>query len=266
MKETLEAIDSAIREVKALRGNLKKKNQVQIRSASECSLVKATALSWLNSHRKIVATHLKQESLDNIDHLYTDLLKACDRSTAAKLYDKILKALAGGLTKIKGDVVQVATQGVKSTIETPPNFSSFTSDIQMQTILNNRWAECHRCILGEAPLAATVMMGGFLESLLLARINMEADKSKIFKAKGAPKEPKTGNTLPLKEWTLRGFIDVAHELKWISQSAKDVGEVLRDFRNFIHPSKQLSHNVNLSQDDATLFWEITKSISRQLLR
>jgi hypothetical protein len=47
---------------------------------------------------------------------------------------------------------------------------------------------------------------------------------------------------------LKDFIDVVHELGWITVSAKDVGAVLRDYRNYIHPQKQLSHNVHLKLD------------------
>jgi len=102
--------------------------------------------------------------------------------------------------------------------------------------------------------------------LLLARLNKEQSKAPIFNAAKAPKEKSTGRTLPLKEWTLRHYIDVAHELKWISESAKDVGEVLRDYRNYVHPYKQLSHGVHLDKDDAILFWEISKSIARQVIK
>jgi len=65
---------------------------------------------------------------------------------------------------------------------------------------------------------------------------------------------------------LKNYIDVAHELQWISESAKDVGVVLRDYRNFIHPQKELSHGVVLKSDDASILWEVAKSISKQLLK
>ena len=39
-------------------------------------------------------------------------------------------------------------------------------------------------------LAATVMMDGLLEALLVARINKLSDQSQVFKAKSAPKEKK----------------------------------------------------------------------------
>jgi hypothetical protein len=49
-------------------------------------------------------------------------------------------------------------------------------------------------------------------------------------------------------------------------AAKDVSVVLRDYRNYIHPQKELSHGVSLTTPDAQILWEIGKSISRQLLK
>ena len=134
----------------------------------------------------------------------------------------------------------------------------------MREILVRRWNECVICLGATASLAATVMMGGLLEAILLARINREPDKATIFKCRAAPKDS-IGKTRQLKEWGLSDYISVAHELKWVSVSAKDVGEVLRDYRNYIHPYKQLSHGIHLAKEDAELFWEVTKTITRQVI-
>ena len=265
MNEAFSAIDNAIQEVKKLRVNLKRKKDPQVRSYKERNLIKATSLSWFNNHRKTVAALLSQETLNSFDQLYQKVLQSCDRAVKRKIYDDHLKDILGELIKLKGEVIRASTNTPIVTAETPPDFLSLTADVQMQTILKDRWKECLRCIAGKAPLAATVMMGGLLETLLLSRINKESDQSKIFKAKVAPKDGRTGRSLQLKEWTLRAYIDVAHELKWISQSAKDVGEVLRDYRNYIHPYKQFSHGTEFTIEDTYLFWEITKSISRQLM-
>jgi hypothetical protein len=135
----------------------------------------------------------------------------------------------------------------------------------MQSILAYRWRECVLCLQAPAPLAATVMMGGLLEAILLARINREPDKSRVFKANKAPKDLK-GSTRSLKDWTLSDYIKVSHELRWISVPVKDVGEVLRDYRNYIHPYKQFIQDLNLSSDDASLFWDVTKNITRQIIK
>jgi len=87
----------------------------------------------------------------------------------------------------------------------------------------------------------------------------------VFGAASAPTEKGTGKPAPLQKWTLKHYIDVAHELGWISSSAKDVGAVMRDYRNYIHPHKEFTHAIKLTTDDAELFWEIAKGMSRQIL-
>ncbi|MBL8230659.1 MAG: hypothetical protein JNL98_19360 [Bryobacterales bacterium] len=64
---------------------------------------------------------------------------------------------------------------------------------------------------------------------------------------------------------LKSYIDVAHELSWISTSAKDVGVVLRDYRNYVHPQKEYSHGIVLTPEDARVLWDVAKTIVRQLL-
>jgi hypothetical protein len=135
----------------------------------------------------------------------------------------------------------------------------------MQAILVRRWNECAKCVGVDAALAATVMMGGLLEALLLARVHREPDKKKVFQANGAPKDHQSKKPLPLQDWGLRNYIDVAHELGWITSSAKDLGEVVRDYRNYVHPHKEMAHGVLLGNHDAQLFWEVSKGITRQLL-
>lgn len=109
------------------------------------------------------------------------------------------------------------------------------------------------------------MMGGLLESLFLARVNRERSKKPIFTARSAPKDRRTQTPLPLSDWTLRDYIAVAHELRWISQTVRDVSEILRDYRNYIHPQKELSRQVALTTADALMLWSVCKGIAVQLL-
>lgn len=122
------------------------------------------------------------------------------------------------------------------------------------------------CVSANAPLAATVMMGGLLEALLLARVNQLKDKKPVFSAASTPKDRQSGKPLNLTQWGLKDFIAVAHELKWISPTTRDVGNVMRDYRNYIHPQKEHSHGINISPDDAKTLWEVAKSVARQSLR
>ena len=267
MTNAIEAVNAAVTEIDRLRKVLKRRQSLQVWSTEEKSLVKATALSWFNTHRKQVQTGVDSDLLNASDTYYKALLSAADRAGSRTRYDSLLKSIRKELVDVRGYTLTVGQNNAEqTTADEPLKFDPLIADARMRDILTNRWLECCACLTSGASLAATVMMGGLLEALLLARVNKEQDKTSIFTAATAPKDKSTGKTLPLKDWTLRHFIDVAHELNWISQSAKDVGEVLRDYRNYVHPYKEFSHGVRLRQDDASLFWEISKSIARQVIR
>jgi len=265
MNKAHDAVDASLKAIDRLRRILKKSSNLpQVRAVNDKSLIKATGLSWFNNYRPSIESVIDGDLLQNVDTLYKDLISASDRSCTRARYDEMFKAIRHELSIIRGYTLTPALAR-DNTNDDLPDFASLIADPKMKEILERRWKECFKCIIADAPLAATVMMGGLLEALLLARINKETNKAAVFGATTAPKDKTTGKSLNLKEWTLRNYIDVAHELKWISQSAKDVGDVLRDFRNYVHPQKELSHGVIIIKDDAILFWEIVKNITRQIL-
>lgn len=259
-----DTIDAALGELDRLRKLLKRAGSTQVRSIDERSIAKATALAWFNKHRPDLSGLSSAGPYNDADAHYHQLLEASDRSCARTTYDALLKALRSSLIALRSESVSVAPAQHASTSDQPPLFSPLIADERMQEILQSRWTECVSCLTAQAPLSATVMMGGLLEALLLARINRESNQASVFQAKCAPRD-KTGHTKSLNEWTLKNYIDVGHELGWISVSAKDVGEVLRDYRNYIHPFKQLSHGVDLNTDDSNLLWEVSKAITRQVI-
>lgn len=258
------SVDAAIKDVKRLRQNLKRSKTVQVRALEERDLINATCMAWFNSYREHIVSTVDADLIEAVDDTFKWLLSAADISTSRAKYDTALKGLAKHLSSLKAHTV-LPLEVFASTMDAAPNFALLVPDDAMQRILTRRWQECGTCVSAKAPLAATVMMGGLLEALLLARVHRESPKTRVFQASSAPRDRDTGKVLPLQSWTLRHYLDVGHELGWISSSAKDVGVVLRDYRNFIHPHKELSHAVQVSETDARLFWEISKSIARQLL-
>jgi hypothetical protein len=261
------AVDEAIRECWRLRKYLRKNTAKQIWADAERRFLKAVAWAWFNNHRRAVRVAVEETALLKVDQAYQDLLTAGDRATTRARCLAALKRAGTLLVQLQSDeVLRLASPPppLAATSDESPTFAELIADPKMQAILKARWDECVRCVVGGAPLAATVMMGGILEGLLLAKINQLSDKSAVFKATRAPRGR---GDVPLKlgEWTLKHYIDVAHELGWISQTTKDVGEVVRDYRNFIHPQKQYSHGVALGDSDARILWEVVKGVIRQLL-
>ena len=257
-------IDEAIAQIDRLRKLIKKGKGAQVRSAEEKVIAKATALSWFNNYKASLQSVEMTSEFERLEQAYQALIAHSDRQTTRNVYDQICKSIRGDLISLRTELLRAPAHPT-ATSDQPISFQSLGADQKMQAVLTARWNECAICLKAGAPLAATVMMGGLLEALLLARVNLEADKSIIFKTVAAPRDGQKKNR-PLKEWALKNYIEVAHELGWITVSAKDVGEVLRDYRNYIHPQKQYTHNVALIADDAAILWEVAKAIARQVLK
>jgi hypothetical protein len=236
----------------------------QVRNVEHRQFFKAIALSWFNNHRTRAVSSLAAVRLEDVDTYYRRILDASERASTRSTYVENVKATRASLVTLRGEVLSAGP--VQLSGARVPDFSPLAADPVMGQILQRRWEECGRCIAAEAYLAATVMMGGLLEALLVARANRLTEKSPLFRAKATPIDPKSKKPLDLRQWTLAPYIDVAQELGWITRSAKDVAVVLRDYRNYVHPEKERSHGVALSADDARMFWELTKTLALQLLR
>lgn len=253
-------------EAERLRKNIERGTSRQVKSTDELSLLKATSLTWFNVNRKVLSPPVAEADLKELDAHYTTILNAVTRSTSRTVYLDQLKLIKKALASLEASNVIKLASWKAGTADTPPDFSKLVSDPKMQKILIARWTECVTCVGCNAPLAAFVMMGGLLEGLLLAKINQLSNKSSVFTAAASPKDKKTGTPLPLKDWGLKDFMDVAHELGWISKTAKDIGEVVRDYRNYIHPEKEYVHGITPSSEDAGMLWEVAKTVARQIVK
>lgn len=267
MTTPADSIEACLRELERARGRAQQMQGIQIRRADDRDYLKAVAYSWFKSHRPVISAVLDEGALEPVDALLKGVLDAADRSSAKRTYLDALREArdAIGALRVATLVPVTPTPTTSAVFDASPDFSALASDPAMKGILSRRWKECQDCIRAGAPLAATVMMGGLLEALFVARANVMQNKSPLFRAKATPLDAKTKRPLPLTEWTLRPYIDVGAELGWISRSGKDVATVLRDYRNYVHPEKERSHGVTLSNDDASMFWDVTKSLAKQLL-
>jgi hypothetical protein len=257
-------IEAAIAEATKARQRTSRKKTAQLAAEDEREVLKATALAWLRSHRLAIGQCVSPSDLKPIDDIYSSILAATEMRALRSRYLNDLRDVKNLLVALRSRIVVAASSTGNAFGDSPPGFAALAPDPKMQAILVRRWQETIRCIGADANLAATVMMGGLLEALFLARVNQLADKKAVFTAKFAPRD-RQGRTLPLDGWTLRNYVDVAHELGWITLPAKSISEVLRDYRNYIHPQKELSHGVQISQNDACMFWSVFKSLTSQIL-
>ncbi len=261
-----EAIDAAISEVTKARKRVASITSVQVTKVDDVAMLKATAQTWFHTHRPVVVAGAAAANLVAVDQHYTTVLNATAKHAAKKTYLDALKDAKGALVAARSAaLVAPAAAPVANTDDLAPDFSPLAGNQEMRDILTRRWHECAKCVKADAHLAAIVMMGGLLEALFVARANKMPDKSPLTNAANAPKDKATGKTTNYQEWMLDSYIKVGCELKWITESAKDVADKLKEYRNFVHPAKELRYGVTLGFNDSSMFWQVTKALARQLL-
>jgi hypothetical protein len=261
-----DGVNNAIQAVTALRTALRRvRGRAQVRAQGEKAALAALSNDWYQRQsppiRKIGSVRL-----DTSDKFFTKILDASERSPSRASCVDTLRELHEELISVRSQVVAAESVAAAAPKATPvPSFATVITNPDMQRILTRRWQEAERCLGADAGLASMVMTGGLLEALIMARIERLADKKSVFTAKAAPKD-KAGKTLAQKEWTLHNYIEIAHELGWIGETAKSVGVVLRDYRNYIHPYKELSEGVTLTSDDAAMLWTVFVTLTDQILK
>lgn len=265
MPTVYEAIDAAIEESSAALRRLQKLRTNQVRGVDEIATLKATAHTWFHTHRPVVAAS-SQVNLASVDASFTTVLDATERHAARSTYSSALRDAKAALISIRATAL-VAPTADATTIadDVAPDFSPLAGNQQMRNILTRRWDECAKCVNADAHLAAVVMMGGLLEALFVARANKMQDKTPLTSASNAPKDRATGRVTNYQEWMLDSYIKVGVELSWITESARDVADKLKEYRNFVHPAKELRYGVTLGLNDSSMFWQVTKALARQLL-
>jgi hypothetical protein len=112
-----------------------------------------------------------------------------------------------------------------------PDFEQLDLSADEATELVSQWDEVTKCYSASAFLAAMVMLGSLLESLLLLgfkrnRPTIEAANIHFTDASNRDRPPE--------RWSLNEMIEAACRLGWTNQKLRAFSHSLREYRNLIH--------------------------------
>ncbi len=136
------------------------------------------------------------------------------------------------------------------------SMSELPIDSKLIPVLEDRMAEANRCFQANAPLAVVFLCGSILEGILLGLAFQQPGKFE--KAANSPKD-KSGEVKPLEEWSLSQLIDVAYELGLLTLDIHKLSHGLRDFRNYIHPFKQMESGFKPNKHTAEICLQVLKA-------
>lgn len=133
---------------------------------------------------------------------------------------------------------------------------SFVADTKLREIIERDYEEVQKIKNARAPKATIVLAGSIVEALLLEALLKESSKAKM--SSKAPKEN------DLRKWPLNGLIEVAEELGKIEQDTTKFSYVVKDYRNLIHPGKEIRIKLKPKPEEAEIAFQVLKKVIRDL--
>jgi hypothetical protein len=128
---------------------------------------------------------------------------------------------------------------------------AFVTDAALRVIIERDYRELSLILLPDGAWKSVVVMSGsILEAILYDQLTK--DSATVASAVAASKAPKNRD-LSKGEWRLHDLIQVAVELGILPPPrAASIDQILRDYRNFVHPKKEIRSAHPCSEAEAFL--------------
>src|SRR5208283_3211279 len=108
MNEADEALYQAIREAERTRSITRKKKSLQVQGL-ERDNIRATSLTWFNTHRKKLAAVIPETELQPVDGMYQKIMDASHKDSLRSKYVKTFKEITEKLVRLRSvNVVRLA--------------------------------------------------------------------------------------------------------------------------------------------------------------
>jgi len=126
---------------------------------------------------------------------------------------------------------------------------SFIRNEEFRETLRSDLSAVNHALQNQEWKAATVLAGSLIEAFLLATLQ-ELPASEIERAVKANMGPNAD--LTSRTWTLTHYLKAAAFLNAIRQETKIAGDLAKDFRDLIHPSRGIRENASCTRGTAFL--------------
>lgn len=135
-------------------------------------------------------------------------------------------------------------------VELKVSVREVVSDPELAATVQIRLDEARTCYEHGAYTSAVIMLGSLLEGVLAHAAQIRTASVRM---------PK-----PLRNMGLNDFLNFAYENKWIEYDAKLTSELIRQYRNLVHPlaEKQKGHSPN--RDTLDMCWPVVNATLNDL--
>ena len=136
-----------------------------------------------------------------------------------------------------------------------PNLQKLPVAPDVAEIIQDRLKEAQACLCVGAYLSVIILYGSILEAVLLgAALKDPEEFNRSAKAPKRRDKPKV-----FQDWTLLEFINVGCDLELLKPDVREFSQGLREFRNYIHPNKQLKSDFKPDEFTAKICFQVLKA-------
>ena len=126
----------------------------------------------------------------------------------------------------------------------------FIADQQYRTLLIRDFKELKNCLDNEASKSVLILSGSIIETLLLEFFTHNL--------------PAGVNKAQILKKNLSELIDEAVKIELISIKSKELSTVIKNYRNLIHPGREIRTNERFDFDTATVSFSLVKIILKEI--
>lgn len=153
--------------------------------------------------------------------------------------------------------LKVAIDEPQSTPVTQTKDFNFISNPDLQKILERDFLEIQKAYIAECWKSVIILSGGSVEAILTDLLL--SNSSQALSAKSAPTSKKD-----ITKWDLSDLINVSVELKLISAGVEKLSHSLREYRNLVHPGREIKENLTFDAEEAKIAVEVLNILHRDL--
>jgi hypothetical protein len=133
---------------------------------------------------------------------------------------------------------------------------AFIGESALRKIIERDYDEIQRAYASQCWKSVIILCGGMIEAILMDLLCSNDVAARV--AKSAPKQP------DITHWDLATLINVAVELKLVSEGVEKLSHPLREYRNLIHPGNELRNRLRFGAEEAKIAIEVLNILHRDL--
>jgi hypothetical protein len=152
--------------------------------------------------------------------------------------------------------LKIAIDEPQTTPITEKRVFHFVNDSNLKSIIERDFSEIQRAYISKCLKSLIILSGGTIEAILTDLLLQNPVQA--FSSSAAP------NQKDITRWNLSDLINVCVDLDLISHGVEKLSHPIREYRNLVHPGRELREKLIFVAEEARIALEVLNIVYRDL--